>query len=64
MKTLTVITCPRGDWTVVQLGYYVPVTIYQGHDRWSEMIEDICNSLDVAVVYKTISDEDMERLYG
>ena len=64
MKTITVITSPRGDWTVVQVGHYVPVTIYQGHDKWTEMIDDICNDLEVDVFFKTIPDEDMERLYG
>jgi hypothetical protein len=64
MKALTVITSPRGDWTVVQIGCYTPVTIYQGHDRWTEMIADICENLEVDVQFKTISNEDMERLYG
>ena len=64
MKKLTVTTSPRGDWVVVQIGHYTPVTIYQGHDRWTEMVATICNELEVEVSYKIISDEDMERLYG
>lgn len=61
MVTLTVITCPRGDWTVVKSGYYSKYVIYEGHDKWTPMLDDILSAFDCDVIHKTISDEDMEE---
>lgn len=48
-----------GDWTVAKLDGEV---FYQGHDGYSELLENLLWELNIPLTREEISDEEMEKL--